>query len=98
MVHGLRLSSKIITTIIITGLIAYLFNKNNEKLDLIENYFVSIMITIFIVAISYTIFETIYIYGINSVKSQIIILFIILGAFILINLNMYNNSFKIINK
>ena len=94
----LRLSSKIIVAIVITGLISYIFYNNKDKLDLIENYFVSIIFIVLLIYLIYKIIETIYINGINNIKSHLIILFMIFGGFILINLYMYNNSFKIINK
>lgn len=94
----LRLSSKIIVSIVITGLISYIFFKNKDKLDLIENYFVTIIFIILLIYLIYNIIETIYINGINNIKSHLTILFMIVGVFILINLYMYNNSFQIINK
>lgn len=94
----LRLSSKIIVVIAVSCLIKYLFYKNNEKIDLIENYFVSIMFILFLIYLIYKIIETIYIYGINNTKSKLIILFMIFSGVILINLYMYNNSFQLNNK
>jgi hypothetical protein len=92
--NPLSLSNKIIIIVITSLVIAYLINKNSDKINIIENSFVKYSIIIFLLYCCYVIFKYIYGYGIKSSKSFIMILFVGFFLFIVFNFYMYNKALR----
>jgi hypothetical protein len=92
--NPLSLSNKIIIIFITSLVIAYLINKNSDKINIIENKFVKYSIILFLLYCCYIIFNYIYGYGIKSSKSFIMILFVGFFLFIVFNFYMYNKALR----
>ena len=92
--NPLSLSNKIIIVVITSLVIAYLINKNSDKINIIENKFVKYSIILFLLYCCYVIFNYIYGYGIKSSKSFIMILFVGFFLFIGFIFYMYNKALR----
>jgi len=90
--NPLSLSNKIIIVVITSLVIAYLINKNSDKINIIENKFVKYSIILFLLYCCYVIFNYIYGYGVKSSKSFTMILFVGFFLFIGFNFYMYNKA------
>ena len=92
LLNPLSLANKIIIVVITSLVIAYLINKNDDKINIIEDKFVKYSIIIFLLYCCYVIFNYIYGYGIKNSKSFIMILFVGFFLFIGFNFYMYNKA------
>ena len=88
-----EMSSKIILTMFISCVVIFLLFKYKEDIDLVENYFIKYSIILFILFCIYVVVEKLYIYGLNTTYSIILILMVLLVLFIVFNIYLFNNAF-----
>jgi len=89
----LEISSKIILSMFISCVVIFLLFRFKENIDLVENYFVKYIIILFLLCCIYVLVEKLYIYGLNTSYSIILILMVLLVLFIVFNIYLFNSAF-----